>query len=146
MESNQADCKQLYSLHRDLAPSSQTTDSVIIIFSQILLVLVLDGALDKLKEHVGQRIPNDVKFEIPLVTVEYVQKSLQSLDITKAVGLNWPPGCSISYLSPVIYHSLTIIIYKSIQYSGTVPDIWKLDKLIPIHKSSTLLDGVISDQ
>ncbi len=73
-----------------------------------------DGVFDKLKEHVGQRIPNDVKFEIPLVTVDFVQKSLQSLDITKAVGLDGLSPHLIQVATPAVYHSLTVIINKSI--------------------------------
>ncbi len=41
---------------------------------------------DKLKDHVDQRIPNNVKFEIPLCTVNFMHKSQQPEDITKAVG------------------------------------------------------------
>ncbi len=102
------------------------------------MVSLNDGAFDKLKEHVGQRIPNDVKFEIALVTVDFVQTSLQSFDITKALVWDGLSLCLLQVAAPAIYHPL-IIINRSIQ-SGTFPDIWKLNKLIPIHKSGSLLD------
>ncbi len=68
-----------------------------------------------------------------------MQKALQSLDITRAIGLDELLPRLLQVAAPSIYYSLTIIINKSIQ-PGCFPDISKLHKLIPIHKCGSLLD------
>ena len=93
----------------------------------------------KLNEHVNSRIPNNVFFKIPTLTMNNLKSTLNSLDATKATGLDGISPRILKLAGDVIAPSLLTMINMSFE-TGHFPDILKTAKLRPIHKSGPKTD------
>ena len=93
----------------------------------------------KLNEHVNSRIPNDVFFKIPTLTMNNLKSTLNSLDATKATGLDGISPRILKLAGDVIAPSLLTMINMSFE-TGHFPNILKTAKLRPIHKSGPKTD------
>ena len=94
---------------------------------------------EKLKTFVQSKLPPEVKFEIPPVSISFVQKQLDSLDLTKATGLD---GLSAKFLrlsSSVIAVPIMKILNLSIT-TGIFPDSFKKAKITPCFKKGDKSD------
>ena len=93
----------------------------------------------KLNEHVNSRIPNNVFFKIPTLTMNNLKSTQNSLDATKATGLDGISPRILKLAGDVIAPSLLTMINMSFE-TGHFPDILKTAKLRPIHKSGPKTD------
>ncbi|MCU7800562.1 MAG: reverse transcriptase family protein [gamma proteobacterium symbiont of Lucinoma myriamae] len=89
--------------------------------------------LNKLKTFIETKVPNEVQFNIPLMTMSGLINEIKALDITKATGIDG--------LSPKILKSsvdiLSVTLLKMINISihtGLFPECLKIAKLRPIYK------------
>ena len=90
----------------------------------------------KTKEHVNGKVPADVHFKIPLRKLADLRSSINSLDATKATGLNGLTPKIIKLSVDIISPSRLEIINMSL-LTGSFPDSFKLAKLHPIYKGGT---------
>ena len=98
----------------------------------------------KLNDHVKTRIPENVQFKIPKIKLSDLMCILKSLDVTKATCLDGLSPRILKLAADVIAPSLLTMIYRSFQ-TGHFPDILKLAKLRPIHKSGQKQTHLITD-
>ena len=91
---------------------------------------------DELVTWISDRLPNEVKFDIPLITENEVFKALSTLDITKSTGVDKISPMFLKISSASISPHLTHIINTSIK-SNTFPDLWKTAIVYPLHKSGS---------
>ena len=91
---------------------------------------------DELVTWISDRLPNAVKFDIPLITENEVLKALSALDITKSTGVDKISPMFLKISSASISPHLTHIINTSIK-SNTFPDLWKTAIVYPLHKSGS---------
>lgn len=82
------------------------------------------------------KIGNVLPFKIPSISLQFVLKQLQSLDITKATGIDGLSGRFIKIASFVIAPVLTYIFNQSIA-TNQFPTCFKIAKVLPIHKSGS---------
>ena len=94
---------------------------------------------EKIKEHVDNKVPADVHFRIPLMKLADLKSSINSLDSTKATGLDGVTPKIIKLSVDIISPSLLDIINMSL-HNGMFPDSLKLAKIHPIHKGGTKSD------
>jgi hypothetical protein len=93
-----------------------------------------------LQELVKSKIPNQSnQFEIPCVDLSYVNQKLNSLDATKATGLDGIGAKFLKTAADVISKPLCSIINLSIK-SGKFPTQLKQSKVTPIYKKGTKVD------
>ena len=85
------------------------------------------------------KVPADVHFKIPLMKLAYLKSSINSLDATKATGLDGLTPKIIKLSVDIISPSLLEIINMSL-LTGSFPDSLKLAKLHPIYKGETKSD------
>ena len=79
------------------------------------------------------------KFGFKYVSRIFVEKELKSLKRKSAAGWDDLPPCMLKDCARVISGPLTHPINLSLT-SGTVPNDWKIAKVTPIHKSSSIDD------
>ena len=92
-----------------------------------------------LRRYIESKIPISSEFVIPLVTIEFVEKQLSLLNISKSTGLD---GISAKYLklaAPVIKFPLTFLLNLSIT-TGVFPSCLKVSKVTPLFKSGSKSD------
>ena len=87
----------------------------------------------KFKSHVESKVPENVQFQIPLMTLENLITSIRSLDPSKATGLDGITSKIVKLSAEVISPTLLRIINTSIS-SGNFPETLKIAKILPIHK------------
>lgn len=97
------------------------------------------SCLERVKTYVSSRLPTGVKFNIPLVSTDYVLKSLKSVNSRKATGLDGISAYVLKMAAEELACSLTHILNRSIQ-SNKFPTEWKNAKVTPVHKSDSKLD------
>ena len=85
------------------------------------------------KSHVNSKVPDNVQFKIPKLTLENLITSIRSLDPSKAAGLDGITPKIIKLSAEVIDPTLLRIINTSIS-TGHFPDNLKIAKILPIHK------------
>ena len=96
----------------------------------------IEPDLSKLQEYVKARIPPNNPFKIPLMTELHVEKFIQDLGAKKATGLNEVDAKFIKLSGPFITKILTQVCNQSIS-SNTVPALWKIAKVKPLHKKNS---------
>ena len=92
-----------------------------------------------LNSYVHSKVPENVYFQIPLMTHDELLSSIRSLDSTKATGLDGITPRIIKLSSDVLVHPLLKIINISI-INGNFPDTLKLGKILPIFKGGDKTD------
>ena len=94
---------------------------------------------DTLNSYVRSKVPENVYFQIPLMTHDELLSSIRSLDSTKATGLDGIMQKNIKFSSDVLVHLILKIINISI-INGNFPDTLKLGKILPIFKGGDKTD------
>ena len=90
---------------------------------------------DKLTSYVNAKVPDNIKFTVPLMKNTDLISIIGSLDATKATGLDRiTPKILKKKSTDIVNPSLLKIINISIS-TGQFPDLLKVAKIIPIHKS-----------
>ena len=89
---------------------------------------------DKLTSYVNAKVPDNIKFTIPLMKNTDLISIIGSLDATKATGLDGITPKILKKSADIVNPSLLKIISISIS-TGQFPDLLKVAKIIPIHKS-----------
>ena len=93
----------------------------------------------KLEDYVNSRTPENIKFKIPLITAASLKCAFEQLDTSKATGLDGLSPKILKLSAEKVAPSLANIINLSFQDSQ-FPDILKIAKLFPIHKSGAKND------
>lgn len=88
---------------------------------------------EKLSQFCRSKIPNDVTFELPLLSNDKVLKYLKGLHVNKSTGSDEIGPRLLKMASPFISESLTYICNLSI-HTGGFPEKWKEAKVKPLHK------------
>lgn len=88
---------------------------------------------EKLKDFCSAKIPENTVFDMPLLSADYVLKSLKNTDIRKSTGTDEIGPRLLKMAAPYIAESLTYICNLSVK-SGTFPERWKEAKVKPLHK------------
>ena len=94
-----------------------------------------------LESYCKEKIPDNVVFDMPMLTSDKVMKYLNNLDIRKSTGTDDTGPRLLRMASPIIAESLTFICNLSIK-TGSFPDKWK-DHCI---KEDQLMTPIILDQ
>ena len=95
--------------------------------------------LTKLETHISSKIPTDIFFRIPKITVNQVAEFINGLNPAKATGLDGIGPRILKLASTVLSPSITALINKS-KETATFPDQLKMAKLYPIHKGGSKSD------
>ncbi|MCG8113419.1 MAG: reverse transcriptase domain-containing protein [Candidatus Thiodiazotropha taylori] len=95
---------------------------------------ILPSKHEKLQAFCRSKNPNNVNFNIPCLELNKVEKTLKSLDITKATGTDNIGPRLLKIAASEIAESITFICNCSIQNS-LFPDRWKDAKVSPLHKN-----------
>ena len=77
--------------------------------------------LTKLETHISSKIPTDMFFRIPKITVNQVAEFINGLNPAKATGLDGKGPRILKLASTVLSPSITALINKSIE-TATLPD------------------------
>ena len=93
----------------------------------------------KLNEFINDRIPNDIRFEIPFISIAQVSEFINGLNIAKATGLDGIGPRILKMANDILAPSIAALINKSIK-TATFPDKLKMAKIYPIHKGGTKCD------
>ena len=88
---------------------------------------------------INDRKPSTANFEIPLLDVNSLDKSIKSPPTNVATGLDGISAPVLKLISPAILESLTKVLNCSSQ-SGTCPSALKLARITPVHKSGPASD------
>ena len=94
---------------------------------------------DKLKDFIKNKLPQDVRYHIPLLTLTFVRRQLQSLDTSKATGLDELSAKFLKKSTDIIAEPLTKIFNLSIS-TGIFPENFKKAKDIPGFKKGEKSD------
>lgn len=101
-------------------------------------VLSSSPDLIKLKTFIDSKIPNNIFFNVPYITVDSVSEFINGLNSAKAIGLDGI-GPRILKLANVVLTPTLTTINKSIK-TGIFPDQLKMANVYPIHKSGPKSD------
>lgn len=88
---------------------------------------------DELKQHISEKIPDNVYFELPELDENFVFRFLSTLDVSKATGLDGIGPKLLKLSSGIITKSITYVANKCIR-SGQFPNSWKQAKVNPLYK------------
>ena len=94
---------------------------------------------DKLKEFCQEKLPPDMKFEIPIIGRQKVFKFLSNIDTNKATGTDMIGPRLLKFAAPFIADEITFICNQSIAKS-VFPSKWKEAKVTPLFKNGPLED------
>lgn len=122
--------ENVISSHHDLA---ETFNDYFINIASNLKEPVEHSSFDELKQHIRQKIPENVYFELPEVDESFVFCYLSTLDVSKATGLDGIGPRLLKLSSGVIAKSITYIVNKCIS-DGHFPHCWKQAKVNPLFK------------
>ncbi|MCW4336379.1 MAG: reverse transcriptase domain-containing protein [Candidatus Thiodiazotropha endolucinida] len=92
-----------------------------------------------LSEHIENKVPADVKFRIPIMKLSDLKSYINSLDASKATGLDGISPRIIKLSSDIICPTLLDIINVGF-ISGNFPDSLKTARINPIHKGGARCD------
>ena len=95
---------------------------------------IVESNFDDIQEHIGQKIPDNVIFELPEIDEIFVLGSYHSLDVSQATGLDGIGPKMLNLSSGIITKKITYIVNKCI-LCGHFPDSWKQVKVGPLFKS-----------
>lgn len=93
----------------------------------------------ELKHFCAKKLQNNIKFEIPEMSPEFVLKYIKTMDVSKATGLDMIGPRLLKVAAPAIAESIVSICNESIR-SNKFPQTWKTAKVIPLHKAGTKYD------
>ncbi len=88
---------------------------------------------DKLKSYIDSKLPDEVNFDIPPISYDFVLNELSSLDSKKAIGADGLSSRLLKLTAKPIATPVTMIMNLSISCSK-FPTAWKLAKICPIFK------------
>ena len=94
---------------------------------------------ERLRDYCKKKIPDDVVFDMPLLTSDKEMKYLNNLDIRKSTGTDDIGPRLLRMASPIIAESLTFICNLIIK-TGSFPDKWKEAKVKLLHKGGPAND------
>lgn len=94
---------------------------------------------ETLTNYVNSKVPNGVKFKIPLMKHEELLASIKSIDTTKASGLDGITPRILKMAAEIVCPTLLELINICIT-TGQFPDDLKIAKLMPIHKGGSTDD------
>ena len=96
----------------------------------------------KLNEFINDRIPNDIRFEIPFISIAQVSILINGLNIAKATGLDSIGPRILKMANDILAPSIAALINKSIKTAKFPDKLKKLKmvKIYPIHKGATKCD------
>ena len=77
---------------------------------------IVESNFDDLQEHISQKIPDNVIFELPEIDENFVFRYLSTLDVSKATGLDGIGPKMLKLSSGIITKSITYIVNKCILY------------------------------
>ena len=100
---------------------------------------IVESKFDILQEHIRQKIPDNVIFELPEIDENFVIRYLSTLDVSKATGLYGIGPKMLKLSSGIITKSIKYIVNKCILY-GHFPDSWKQAKVNPLFKRGAKYD------
>ena len=79
------------------------------------------------------------QFSLQYVYPDTVNKIISSLKNSKSCGMDYIDTYTIKLIKPIILPALTHIINLSIKQSE-FPDLWKIAKIVPLHKKDDILN------
>ena len=88
----------------------------------------------KLENYISTKIPHNVHFNIPPITLNFVKKNLSKINCSKSCGIDNLQGKFLKLAAQVISTSLLIIYNLSLK-TGIFPEKWKQARVTPIFKS-----------
>ena len=94
---------------------------------------------DVLEDFINKHIDVNSTFDIPEVSTNFVKEELSKLDDAKSVRLDGISPKLLCLGATAIAPSITWILNLSIT-TCTFPDVWKVAKVIPIHKQGSVQD------
>ena len=92
-----------------------------------------------LKDYIDKKVPADMFFEIPNISIEAVYLSLKNLDISKSTGLDKIGPRLLRTAASCIAPMVTFMINHSLNTS-TFPAVWKEAKVKPLFKKGSSAD------
>ena len=95
--------------------------------------------VNKLREFVNDKVPDDTYFSIPFITTEQVMSYIRILDPSKATGLDGLGPKSMKMAANSISPFIATLINKSI-ISGTFPSQLKCANVFPNFKGGSKSD------
>ena len=101
--------------------------------------IMADCISDKLKDFIKTKLPQEARFQTSQISLAFVKKQLQSLDITKATGLDGLSARFLRLSAEVIAAPLTKIFNLSIS-TGIFPESFKKAKVTPCFKKGDKSD------
>ena len=99
-----------------------------------------DLDVTKLQEFVNDRVPENIHFSIPLITIDQVASYIHLLDPAKATGLDGLGPKIIKLAANSLSLHIAVLINKSIT-SGTFPSELKYAKVFPVFKGGSKSDS-----
>ncbi len=119
-------------------------------FSNIVSIYLPQGNTsapnyDKLKSYIDSKISDEVNFDIPPISYDFVLKVLSSLHSKKAFEADGLSTRLLKLTAKLIATAVTMIINLSISCTK-FPTAWKLGTICPIFKSGKETIGQTTDQ
>ena len=96
----------------------------------------LKADFEVLKNFVGNKVPNDIEFKIPLTNHAFIRQFLSKLNANKSTGLDNIGPRILKMSANIIAPSILFIVNKSIT-SGKFPSVWKEAKVKPLFKAGS---------
>ena len=93
----------------------------------------------KFEDYVQSKLPANVYFTVPYITIQQVSEFIYALDPAKATGLDGLGPRILKLAAHILAPSFTSLINKSIETS-TFPSNLKVAKIHPIHKNGNKSD------
>ena len=93
----------------------------------------------QLEDYVQSKLPSNVYFTVPYITIQQVSEFIYALDPAKATGLDGLGPRIHKMAAHILAPSITSLINKTIENS-TFPSNPKVAKIDPIHKNGNKSD------
>ena len=87
----------------------------------------------QLDAFIKSKLPPDIKFSIPYMTVTSTLKAIRNIDHKKACGVDEIHSLLLKKSANIVAPVLCRIFNNSIR-NGIFPDLWKHSRIIPLHK------------
>lgn len=95
---------------------------------------ITESNFDYIEQFVNSKVPHDITFDIPEISVDSVLKGLNDLDSSKATGIDNIGPRLLKLSANIIAGEIAYIINSSIA-SSTFPEVWKFAKVKPLFKA-----------
>ncbi|MCG7875530.1 MAG: reverse transcriptase family protein [Candidatus Thiodiazotropha endolucinida] len=93
----------------------------------------------KLEDFIKDKVPDNITFNIPLITIDQVSSYIRLLDTTKSTGLDGIGPKIIKLAENCLSPHIAALINKSIN-TGTFPNQLKYAKVLPVYKTGQKAD------